>query len=767
MTKIITKVVSIFVGLTIVVALFIYGVFNASLPRLTDNIVTPNISASLSVARDKIGTAVITAQNRIDAAYGLGYAHGQDRFFQMDLLRRNAAGELAEIFGEKALDLDKSRRFHQLRKRASAMVDAFEKDDKALLEKYAQGVNDAVAAQSVNSFEYLLTQSVPKPWQPSDSLLVIYSMYLDLQGNTINRDITLTALQQAFGKTMVDFIIQPSPYQAALDGSEIELESMAIPQLQAAHLAQAKITEIEDIAEVGSNNWAVSGALTKSGHAMMSDDMHLSFAVPIIWYRAQINYLEKGQKHQVTGVSLPGAPAIVVGSNNQIAWGFTNAYIDTADWVALTNEDTHTINEVINTPTSQHNYPLQMSAYGPVKELAGKKYALNWVGHHPYAVDMALMGLEQAKTVNQAVSIASDFGVPVQNLVVADKSGDIAWTLAGAVLQREMPQNTAINDSLVDAQTWQQKRTQHPSIITPKTGRIWTANSRVVSVEQHQSLGDGGYALGARAAQIRAGLNKSTQFSEDDFYDLQLDNQAQFLLSWHQFLTKVLRDNNVNENDFSKDLKQLKEWQGCACSESVGYTLTRYFRTEMIDVVFAPLETSLAEQGLSLAVLKRYLEPAIWQILANQPHSWLPKAFSNWDELVLKVYVQSKQKLLDKYSDDNQLTDLTWGRVNALTIQHPFSKQIPQLAKLLDMPTRAGFGDSFMPAVQGKSFGASQRFIVQPGREEQAIMTIPGGQSGHPLSDFYRSGFNDYVNHRKTPLLPSQPIHEIRFSPVQ
>ncbi|MCL1143802.1 penicillin acylase family protein [Shewanella gaetbuli] len=769
MKKIITTLVSAFLGLALLGVLAVYFIFNASLPKLSDSLTSSSISDPLIVARDNLGTAIIQANSRADAAYGLGYAHGQDRFFQMDLLRRNAAGELAEIFGEKALELDKSRRFHQLRKRAMMILDTLPAADKTLLDKYAQGVNDALAAQAVASFEYLLTQSSPTPWHPSDSLLVIYSMYLDLQSNTINRDLALTVLQQHFGQHMVDFIIQPSPYQAALDGSELPLESIEIPQIAAKDLQQANITDIADIAEIGSNNWAVSGTLTKSGKGMLSDDMHLSFAVPIIWYRAQLNYQTSAQQEvQVTGVSLPGAPAIVVGSNNHLAWGFTNAYIDTADWVRLTDEQTLVVEEVINTPDGEHIYPLEVSTYGPVVDIAGGKYALNWVAHQPYAVDMSLMQLEQIKTVSDAVTQASRFGVPVQNLVLADKSGDIGWTLAGAILNRTTPQNSAITAQEVDPYVWQQRAASSPSLINPESHRIWTANSRVVSTQQHQALGDGGYALGARAVQIRAGLMAKDKFDEDDFYELQLDNQAQFLLPWHQYLSKVLRDNTQQaDQDFAKDLKQLKEWQGCACSESVGYTLTRYFRTEMINIVFAPLETTLAEQGLSLAVLKRYLEPAIWQMIDQQPQSWLPEQYQSWDDLVLGAYVQSKQKLLAKYSDNNKLTDLTWGRVNALTIQHPFSKSMPILAKLLDMPVRAGFGDSFMPAVQGKSFGASQRFIVQPGLEKNAIMTIPGGQSGHPLSDFYRSGFNDYINHRKTPLLPSQSIHEIRFTPAQ
>ena len=130
-------------------------------------------------------------------------------------------------------------------------------------------------------------------------------------------------------------------------------------------------------------------------------------------------------------------------------------------------------------------------------------------------------------------------------------------------------------------------------------------------------------------------------------------------------------------------------------------------------------------------------------------------------------YLEARQKLLDKHVEGNlsRLNELTWGKVNQLNVQHPFSRVMPQLAGFLDMPSVAGFGDSYLPAVQNGTHGASQRFIIQPGLEDQAILTIPGGQSGHPLSDFYRLGFEDYIANQHTPLLPGEPMHTIRFTP--
>lgn len=768
MTKIIKTLLILTLSLIFILISIVYLGLYLSLPRLSGEFRSGHLFESVTIERDRLGTAVIHGQNRQDVAYALGFAHGQDRFFQMDLLRRNSAGELAEIFGEKALNLDKSRRFHQLRKRAENTVGKMEPKQKLLLLAYANGVNAAVADPSLSAFEYLLTGASPQIWHPADSLLVIYSMYLDLQGKTSKRDMALTQIQRLYGEQMLAFVIQNSPYQAALDFSLLPTGNIQIPELAPQRLAMALISTIEEPLDIGSNNWAVTGALTESGRAMLSDDMHLSLAVPVVWYRAQLNYFSgSGDKVQVTGVSLPGAPAIVVGTNNKVAWGFTNAYIDTADWIALdAKESLSTEIEVIKLPGSQSSveYPIQLSQFGPVKQVNGQDYALSWVAHQDYAVDMELMGLETISSVEEGLALATTFGIPVQNLMLVDSEGNAAWKPAGAVPSRTNPANVAHSPETFQGALWRIDETELPQVLNPKHGRLWSANSRVISAEQSSRFGDGGYALGARSQQIRDRLFESEQFTEQDFYRLQLDNEAKFLTPWHDYLIHLLSHERVR---FAKDIQFIRDWQACACADSVGYTLVRSFRAKLIDASFAPIETGLKEINVSLSPVKRYLEPAMWQLLEDEPESWLPEQYSSWDKFAIQAYVDSTLELLDKHSDGESLADLNWGKVNALKIQHPFSKQMPLLSSWLDMPTVTGFGDSFMPAVQRSSFGASQRFIVQPGLESQAIMVIPGGQSGHPLSDYYRAGFDEYANHESTPLLPDEILHKITIQAIK
>ncbi|WP_144213082.1 penicillin acylase family protein [Shewanella donghaensis] len=773
-SKITQYTVTIIVLLFMLTLLAIYAVLRLSMPDLNAQISSKDISSKVTIERDQLGSAIITANSRLDASYALGYAHSQDRFFQMDLLRRNAAGELSEIFGPMALERDKSRRFHQLRKRSQTIFDGLPLIEKNTLTAYTKGVNAALNDQNLSSFEYLLTSSIPRPWHETDSILVIYSMYLDLQGNTIKRDMALTQLQDAFGQEMLEFITQASHHQVSLDYSQVPYYEGNIPELESQLLAQATITEIPEPLEVGSNNWAVTGQLTQSGHAMLSDDMHLSFAVPIIWYRAQLNYPlntdntdktpSKSSMAQVTGVSLPGAPAIVVGSNGKLAWGFTNSYVDTADWVEI--DDNTEINieyEPIQLPESEIMHTVQVTEFGPIKSINNKNYALAWVAHQDFAVNMTLLSLEQATSVDEAALLASSIGIPAQNMLIVDSKGNAGWKIAGALPARSNPANTAQVPQEVQTQAWQQQRIASPSFINPQDHRIWTANSRVISTRDLAEFGDGGYALGARAEQIRDRLHEQEQFNESDFFNLQLDNEARFLQPWQKYLLTLL---SQQPKAFAEDIKFINQWGNCACADSVGYTLVRHFRTTMIDNTFAPIETQLTLQDSGLSVIKSVLETPMWQLIQQQPQSWLPTQHNNWDDFAISAYQQARTRLLDQHSEENNLSDLRWGEVNRLAIKHPFSKQMPLLSQWLDMPSVQGYGDSFMPAVQRESFGASQRFIVQPGNEQDAIMSIPGGQSGHPLSPYYRSGYKQYVRNDHTPLLPLEIEHKLVINPL-
>lgn len=742
-----------------------FFILNQSLPQLEGNFQTNGLSNSVTLDRDALGQVVVQADSRSDAVFALGFAHGQDRFFQMDLQRRAAAGELSQWLGERALEVDKRARFHQFRKRAKQILAALPENQRRLLQRYADGVNLALDRSSSRPFEYWITFFKPQPWTPEDSLLVIFSMYMDLQLGQVKLDLARTGLIRYFGEDMLGFLNSPSKYQAALDGSTLPQYTDAIPSLDADFTA---LWEGQAPPDIGSNNWAVSKKLTHTNSAMLANDMHLGLRVPIIWYRAQLNYpvtdSPVDSQVQVTGVTLPGLPGIVVGTNGHIAWGFTNANLDNVDWVALADDtETWQVNEQILLPEGSYTHVLTMSQYGPVRTIDGQSYALKWVAHEPYAVNLDIMNLDTARSTSEALDIAKKIRIPVQNMVIADAGGDIAWTPAGAVVARTSPSRAAIPANAVDFSGWQRASTDLPVYRSPDYPRLWTANARVISTRDLARFGDGGYALGARAHQIKARLMAKNRFDEQDFYAIQLDNEARFLMPWHDLLVTTLQQ---TPKEYEQVIDALTNWQACACNDSVGYTLVKAFRSQLINRLLSPVFTKLESHDFAPAGLLRQAEPAIWQLLNEQPESWLPKDTDSWQQLKKNAFDHSFARLLENAGPNSSLNSLTWGEVNKLRVSHPFSNSLEVFAGVLNMPAVQGFGDTFMPAVQSSSFGASQRFFIQPGHLEKAILTLPGGQSGHPLSAFYQKGFADYANHASTPLMPGEIIHSLTIAPV-
>ena len=793
-----------------IAAAAVYTTLYLSLPKLEGNSATYHVTQPTQLSRDSLGHAVVNADNLFDAAYALGFAHGQDRFFQMDLQRRAASGNLSAWVGSAALDIDKNARFHQFEQRAQTVFENLPSKQQELLILYAHGVNEAIDEYTTLPFEYIATGMEITQWRPTDSILVIYSMYLDLQDGQVKLDLARTALKDTFGDDIYRFITQQSHFQAALDGSELTLSDAPIPeypgQFKAADESKnesenaniqaynnhsingvlpddlARYTDPRyadplytrarynsarytysgtELPDIGSNNYAVSGAITPTGAGLLANDMHLSLRVPVIWYRTQLNYSDAGQDVSITGVSLPGLPGIVVGTNGDIAWGFTNANLDNVDWVALNSDtETTTVTETIPLPSGAHEYTMEVSEFGPVKTLNGKRYALNWVAHHKFAANLAITDFGNAKSVDEAIDIGKRIANPTQNLVMVDSDGNTAWMPGGAMLHREKASYTAISEQEMRNNP-PRPATMLPLVKNPVSNRLWTANARVIAAKDLSRLGDGGYALGARGRQIRDRLFEKDIFTETDFYAIQLDNHAQFLIPWHNLLSGLLTMQNV---EFKPDLTYLNTWGACACDDSVGYTLVKHFRREVVQTLFGEILSSLDEQGVQSRTLLRGIEPATWQLIQSQPSSWLPEGTDTFDELLVDAYRRAKHKLLDKYSPlEANMDMLNWGSVNALTVKHPFSAQIPLIGDKLNMAPVPGFGDTYMPAVQSTGFGASERFFVSPGHLDNAILTLPGGQSGHPLSEFFTAGFDDYATQAATPLLPGDIIYSRTF----
>ncbi|MCA1931043.1 penicillin acylase family protein [Rheinheimera sp.] len=768
--------------LILLLAGFLYFALRSSLPLYEGELIS-EVRQTVEISRDAQGYASIKGQNRNDVAYALGFVHAQERFFQMDLLRRNAAGELSELFGEIALELDKKRRIHRFRAKAERGFAALPQEQKLLLQRYTAGVNAGLAELGWPPFEYGLLAQSPRSWTGADSFLVLYSMYLDLQGSEGKDELAMGLMQQKLPQDWYEFLFQHSPdWQAAMDDSRVSLTPLPKSTYPAVLTGQkTACTEcvLHDGTDIGSNNFAVSGKRTVDGRAILADDMHLGIRVPGTWFKAQLKWQENGENYQVAGVSLPGTPAIVAGSNGSIAWGFTNSTADWSDVIQLKLDEKGEKyltadgwqefsyqNEVVKIKDQPDELVLQKETiWGPVLTPPFQNYAYRWVAHDQEGANFNLLALEKSKGVRETLKLAASVGVPAQNLLVADKDGAIGWTLIGALPERKVQQMDSPQDWSNEQNSWTgYLAAQHyPQLYQPASGQLWTANSRMIGGKDLELIGNGGYDLGARGQQIRDALTATKQHNEQSLHAIQLDHRALMLARWQQLLLdSVLTKDFVAEHDLDAYLNYVMKDASHASIGSVGYSLVRAFRTKTLELIFAPLTALLEQNKLSGRDLKFSLETAGWEMIRQQRTDTLPAAFSSWRTLLQQAVLQSKKQLETDYGS---LAGASWGTINRSAIAHPLAAAVPFFGDWLNMPAMPMNGDSHMPRVQNKVHGQSERMVVSPGNEADGILVIPAGQSGHPLSPFYAADHDFWLKEQPLGFLPGEQKYLMKLQP--
>jgi penicillin amidase len=758
---------------------------------------SPGLHASVRIDRDALGTTTITGKDRTDISYALGYVHAQERFFEMDLMRRMAAGELSALVGPAALPSDLNHRRHRLRAVAEAAYAQLAPAQKLQLDRYRDGVNAGLADLRVRPWEYLVLHAEPKPWRAEDSLLITAAMYLDLNSDGRNeRELRIAQMRSVLPAPLVDFLLSPDPdWEAPLAGQLSHAPVIPPPdvfdlrhRVTAAEPSgvTASLAPALDAPRPGSNSFAVAGSLTDTGAAMLANDMHLGLTVPNIWFRARLRYPDPDAPHgqrDVNGVTIPGTPVIVVGSNGQIAWGFTNSYGDWLDWVRVlrdpANPDRYKVPEGWATIETRDEHirvagqpdtilKVEDTRWGPImgKDADGTPLALAWVGAQPRGYNASIMQLERINSVQAALDLAPQLGMPPQNMLVADSAGHIGWTLAGnsiplrANIDPQLPGDWSKTGS-----GWQGWATpaQYPRIENPPDGRLWTANNRTVGGAALALLGDGGHDLGARAQQIRGDLHARADFTPGNLLDIQLDDRAVLLTRWQRLLQQTL----AGSTDMS--LRQLREltqsWRGHAAIDSVDYRLVRAFRTRVTEAVLAPFAATVKRRfGDFSWPGQNSAEAAVWSLIRAQPPNLLDPKYRDWHALLVDA---ARQVCAELGKQPGGLAARTWGERNRSGIHHALSPVLPAwLARYIDMPDEPLPGDNNMPRVAGPGFGASERLDVSPGHEDRGILEMPGGQSDNPLSPYFGAGHEDWVKGKPTPLLPGATQHTLVLAPA-
>lgn len=781
---------------------WLYARIRASVPQFDGEASVRGLAAAVTVARDAQGVPTLRGAHRADVARSLGWLHGQERFFQMDLLRRIAAGELAEMFGPRALPRDRAARLHGLRKVAQAVMARLPAAERTLIEAYADGVNAGVAALRDRPFEYLVLREKPAPWRPEDSVLVIHAMAMDLQDEEGVYERTLMTLRDQFGRDALAFFAPVmTPTDAALDGSTAPLA--AIPGPKIIDLRGKKVGmqpgprpgagpgrpdpfpfSLRDPEAVnGSNVFALAGTHTASGAALLANDMHLDHNVPNIWYRASFEF--GGQR--ITGVTLPGAPAIVAGSNGRVAWGFTNSYADTGDLVVV---EINSIAPTLYRAPGRDEFlkmerrtesirvkgepPVALECdwtiWGPIVGTNDRQrpLALRWVAHDPAATNFALIEMESAASVDDGLRVAHRAGIPAQNIMLADQAGAVAWTIAGRLPKRvgydgRLPVTWSYGDRRWDGYLSPEETPVVRGEQSALPGRLWSGNNRPVGGDALARLGDGAYRRAARGAQIRDDLAALEKAAPKDLLAVQLDDRALFLAPWHALLMETLTPAVAAERKPRASLRGYAEkWEGRASVEAVSYRITKEFRAAVYARVFPPLFASCREAFPGFDSRELQLEGACWAMLREKPPHLLNPEFTRWEDLLVAA-VDDTIRAIEK--SGGPLPAGNWGWRNRARIRHPFSSSFPGLASWLNMPADPLAGDSDMPRAQSPGHGASERIVVSPGREAEGIFHMPGGQSAHPLSPFYRAGHTAWVRGEPTPFLPGPTAHTLHLRP--
>jgi len=397
-----------------------------------------------------------------------------------------------------------------------------------------------------------------------------------------------------------------------------------------------------------------------------------------------------------------------------------------------------------------------------------KPLAYRWTAHDPATMNFSLVALENARSTSEAIAVAHRARVSQVNLVVTDRAGAIAWTLAGSLPRRQgydgrLPVSWTYGDRKWDGYL--------PSAEIPVVrgedsklpGRLWSANQRHVGGEALARLGDGAYSHAPRAAQIRDDLAALTRATPRDLLAVQLDDRALFLQAWHTILMDTLTPAVAGARADRAELRRLAgTWEGRAAVDAVSYRIVREFRQAVRALVCAPIFAACQEAMPEFEWRRFNLEPALRSILREQPLHLLDPRFARWDDLLVAAVDDTIAAIA---KSGLPLPAGTWGQRNRARIRHPFSGALPFIGRWLDLPADPLPGDNDMPRVQSPTHGASERFVVAPGHEAEGFFHMPGGQSGHPLSPYYRAGHGAWVRGEPTPFLPGSPVHRLTLQP--
>jgi penicillin amidase len=748
-------------------AAWFYFAARSALPQLDGTIPVAGITAPVTVTRDAFGTPHIKAETLDDLFFAQGFVTAQDRLWQMDLMRRSASGELAEILGEDLVARDRQQRILGLRHAARQAFLSLPEPDRGYVEDYARGVNTLIQSQENRlPVEFRLLRYRPAPWLGEDSLVLAALMCQMLNHYTFPTELAREAILAKLGPALTAELYPESSGRDLVP--EIHTSPAATLPSGRAAISGSRPDSYPGKQEqpaAGSNNWVLAGARTVTGSPLLSNDMHLGHQMPNLWYEAHL----RSGSFNVAGVTLPGAPFVIVGHNDRIAWGFTNLGPDVEDiYIERFNEKGEyktssgwkqpaRRKELIRVKgRPHHELEVLETRHGPiVTELVEdetRRLSLKWVLYDPASLAIPFFRMNSARDWNEFRRALSRFGAPGQNVVYADVDGHIGYQATGLIPMRASGDGTVPVSGEDEAHEWTGyvPFEELPSVLDPPSGIIATANGRITP-EGYPHLLATQWGSPERTERIASVLQSGRKFSAADMLTLQMDVYSAHHRLFARLFADAVRRTEASSERAREAASLMQRWDGLLTMDAAAPTV--------IAVALRILRRLLLEPKLGQDWERyRWFMSSIWlenTVMRQAPH-WLPKGYSGWPRLLASAV----EEAVKDDSAPQRLADWRWGARFPVVIEHPVFRNIPLLGRWAAPGRRDQSGGGTTVKQVGRDFGPSQRMTVDFSDLDRSTLNLVTGQSGHLLSPHYMDHWPAWYEGATLPLPFSDPAVE-------
>ncbi|MCI5081151.1 MAG: penicillin acylase family protein [Saprospiraceae bacterium] len=763
---------------------------NAESDQSPDNlqIQNPFLQEEVEVLMDDRLVPHIFAQNISDAYFAQGYVTAMHRLWQMDLSVRAAGGRLAEVVGPRAAKRDQQQRRKGMLMAAQNALESWKRNPEefALLQAYAKGVNAYINTLAPADYPlgYKLMNFEPEEWTPLHTALFFKSMAETLCFR--NYDLRETNARQSFGPELFDYLYpEVNPKQIPIIPLETAFDFDTIPKTSKESALPGNLTQVMPYESLpmsppstGSNNWAVNASKTANGNPILCNDPHLNLTLPSIWFEVQLHTPDRN----VYGVSLPGIPGVIIGFNENIAWGITNAGHDVLDWYRIDWTDekknayyidgevyqVETLVEVIRVRGEESILDtVKYTKWGPVVyEDPTSPYhdlAMRWVAHdvpeeRPFYEISTFLQLNAAKNYEDYSEALTGYDSPAQNFVFASKDDDIALKINGRLPIKAQGQGRFIQEGNRSANAWSGfiPKSQIPAALNPEQGYLASANQRSTGPDYpyYYNAGFDDY----RGRSINRLLSKMENITVEDMKALQ-NNSFSILAEEGTLAMLKLLDNTQLTEEEKKWQQELQNWDYVYTADSRAAVVFEDWYDLAYEMTF--------DEVIALADSMDIKYPESWRFIELLEMDTASTIFDNQQTTTVEdaqdIVTAAFQKALTELKEKLQDPAYDWAKHKGTHIRH--LANLPGFSSgELDMGGHAEALNSVKNA-----HGPSWRMIVELGAEVKALGIYPGGQSGNPGSRFYDNMISDWskgeyyqLHFLKKPEL-DQTLYKINF----